>query len=201
MKLYYAKGACSLAIRITLNEIGTNYEAVAVDLKTKQTETDENYLTINPKGAVPALRLNTNEVLTENAVIHQYLADTFKATNLLPAVNDFKRYCVLEWLNFISTDLHKTCSPLFNSTMPETAKEIFKKILLNKLKFTDEKLGQKAFLVGEQFTVADSYLFVILIWLPHMQIDLTQFKNLNRYFNQLNQRPAIHKALKDEGLI
>lgn len=200
MKLYYSKGACSLAIRITLNEIGAAYQTVAVNLKTKQTETDENYLAINPKGAVPALRLDTNEILTENAVIHQYLADTFKATHLLPPVPDLNRYRVLEWLNFVSTDLHKSFSPLFNPNMPDAAQEIFRKTISNKFKFVNDQLTNKTFLMGKQFTVADSYLFVMLVWAYKLNIDISAYSELAAYFARLKQRASVKKALQDEGL-
>lgn len=201
MKLYYSKGACSLAIRITLNEIGAQFKSEAVNLKTKQTETAKNYLEINPKGAVPALELDNHEVLTENAMIHQYLADTLKAPNLLPAVGNLSRYRVLEWLNFISTDLHKTCSPLFNPNLPEAARDIFTNLLLSKLKFTNQRLAKKTFLMGDEFTVADSYLFVILSWMPKLHVDLSQFSELTRYMDNLKQRPSVQKSLTEEGLV
>ena len=122
MKLFYARGACSLATRILLNEMGIPVDYEAVNLKTKKTETDSDYLALNPKGVVPALQLENGVVLTENAVIMQYLADHYQATNLLPALDDFNRYRVLEWVNFITTDLHKGFSPLFNPQVPEPLK-------------------------------------------------------------------------------
>src|SRR5690349_19217638 len=122
MKLYYSKGACSLAVRIIINEIGLQSEYEAVDLKTKKTATGQDFLKINPKGSVPVIQTDEKQILTENAVIQQYLADTNKATQLLPALGNFERYRVLEWLNFISTELHKGFSPLFNPNVPNELK-------------------------------------------------------------------------------
>src|SRR5688572_16955287 len=141
MKLYYAKGACSLAVRITLHEMNIPCAFEAVNLKTKQTETGMDYLNINTKGAVPAQLVNTHELLTENAVIQQYLAETYQATRLLPPINTMERYHVLEWLNYISTDLHKGCSPFFNPNLPEDLKETtFRPALKNKFAVVDQRL-------------------------------------------------------------
>lgn len=200
MKLYYTKGACSLAVRIVLNEIGVKFESEAVNLKTKQTETDKNFLEINPKGAVPTLQLDNHDIITENAVIQQYLADTFKTVNILPAEGDLKRYRVLEWLNFIGTDLHKTCAVFFNSEMPEAARKIYHTLLEKRLAYTNQQLVNKTFLVGEHFTIADSYLFVVLSWMSHLNVDLAHFPELTKYFNALKQRPSVQKSLKEEGI-
>jgi glutathione S-transferase len=200
MKLYYSKGACSLAVRITLHEIGAACEFESVDLKTKKTASGDDYLQINPKGAVPALTLDNQEILTENAAIQQYLADHCKATQLLPLPTDFKRYRILEWLNFISTDLHKGCGPFFNPNIPEEIKDnIFRPILKSKLDFVEQRLQQNTYLMGEQFTIADSYLFVILFWLPKLKFELAQWPNLQRYFAQLKTRKAVQQALQEEG--
>lgn len=201
MKLYYSKGACSLAVRITLHELNLSCVYEAVDLKTKKTETDQDYLKINPKGAVPALLLDNDEVLTENSAIHQYLADKNHATELLPDVRDLKRYRVIEWLNFVSTDLHKGFGPLFNSDVPEKdKKEIFIPIIKKKLKFVDDHLGGNKYLMGDQFTLPDGYLFVILRWLPHFKMEISDWSNLTHYFNELKKRKSIADALHEEGL-
>ena len=201
MKLYYSKGACSLAVRIIINELNINCQYEAVDLKTKQTETNGNFLTINPKGAVPTLVLDNNDVLTENAVIQQYLADTHKAIQLLPAIGNIKRYHVLEWLNFVSTDLHKNCAPLFNPNVPAAIKDdIFKPILKNKLPFVNQQLSDKKFLAGDEFTLPDGYLFVVLRWLPSFQIHVSDWPHLARFVNEARQYPAIQKSLMEEGL-
>ncbi len=201
MKLYYSKGACSLAVRIILHEIGAACEFESVNLKTKQTETGQNFQDINPKGSVPALVLDNQEVLTENAVIQQYLADTYKATHLLPPAPDFQRYRVLEWLNFIAADLHKGCGPLMKPALPEDIKEnILRPVLNQKLRYLSQHLGQTTYLCGDQFTLADGYLFVILFWFPAFQAKWADWPVLSKYFNQLKERPAIQKALAEEGL-
>lgn len=201
MKLYYSKGACSLAVRIVMHEIGLQCEFEAVNLKTKQTQTGANFLEINPKGGVPTLVLDDNTILTENAVIQQYLADTFNATQLLPPLKDFQRYRVLEWLNFVSTDLHKGVAPLFNPNLAQEVKEVFKTNLKKNLQFLDNHLKQQSCLLdNKQFTLADGYLFVVLTWLPHFQINLNEYNNLARYFSELKDRPSIQQALTEEGL-
>lgn len=201
MKLYYSKGACSLAVRIAIHEMNIPCQFESVDTKAKKTETGADYLAINPKGSVPALQLDNQEILTENAVIQQYLADTYKATQLLPPINDPKRYRVMEWLNFASTDLHKSCSPLFNPTVPETVKEeIFKPILKNKLNIVNQHLNKNKYLMGEQFTLPDGYVFVVLSWLPHFKFNLAEWPNLSRYFSEVKNRKSVQQALKEEGI-
>lgn len=200
MKLYYSKGACSLAVRIVIHEIGIPCDFEAVNLHTKLTENGADFLNINPKGAVPTLALDDGEVLTENAVIQQYLADTNK-TSLLPPQGDIQRYHALKWLNFVSTDLHKSFSPLFNPKLPEEVKEeIFKPLIKSKLSFVNQHLAQQRYLLGDQFTLADSYLFVILTWVPKVKLNIEDWPNLVRYFNEVKNRPAVQKALKEEDL-
>jgi len=201
MKLYYSKGACSLAPRIIIHELGLQSDFEAVDLKTKKTERGEDYLKINPKGSVPAILTEENELLTENAVIQQYLADQAQKESLLPKVKDMKRYRVLEWLNFISSDLHKGAGVLFNPALPQEIKEqVFKPLLKNKLNYVDKNL-KGPFLLGKEFTLPDSYLFVILSWLPHFDISLAEWPTLQNYFSMMKNRQAIQQALKEENLI
>ncbi|CAM4385330.1 MAG: Glutathione S-transferase GST-6.0 [Legionellaceae bacterium] len=201
MKLYYSIGACSLVIRIVLNELKIPFETEAVNLMTKKTASHEDFLTINPKGAVPALILDNQEVLTENAVIQQYLVDHYNSTTLLPPVGDFKRYRALEWLNFITTELHKNCAPLFNPTLSEEIKkDIFKPILDKKLKFIEQQLQQNTYLLGNEFSLPDAYLFVILQWLPRLGIETNQYPAINHYQTKLKQRPSIQQSLQEEGL-
>lgn len=201
MKLYYSRGACSLAVRIALHEMQIPFEAEAVNLKTKQTETGADYYKINPKGVVPVLLLDNNQVLTENSVIQQYLADTKKAENLLPPVGKMERYRVLEWLNFVSTELHKGCSPLFNPAIPETLKdEIFRPALKNKLAVVEKQLANNQYICGDHVTVADFYLFVILNWLHAIKIDITEFPKTAQYFGNLKKLESVKKALQEEGL-
>lgn len=201
MKLYYASSVCSLAVRIIIHELALSCEYEAVDLKTKKTETQDNYFDINGKGSVPALVLDNHEVLTENAVILQYLADTHHASHLLPALGTMQRYRVLEWLNFIATDLHRYCAPLFWSRFSEeTKQEVFTPILFHKLSWVDKHLQKHQYLMGEQFTLADSYLLVIIIWLAKLQIPLEPWPNLYRYYLLMKKKASVAKALKEEGL-
>lgn len=200
MKLYYSKGACSLAVRILIHEMKIPCVFEAVNLKAKKTESGEDFLKINPKGAVPTLQLNNNEVLTENAVIQQYLADINNAHLLLPQMGDFKRYRVLEWLNFVSSDLHKTFSPLFNSETPEDCANQFRNILKSKLDRVNQHLSDKAFLTGETFTLPDAYLFAVLRWLKIAKLEIENWPNVSRYFETLKTRPAIQKSLEEEGI-
>lgn len=201
MKLYFSKGACSLAVRIILNEIDIPCEYISVNLKTKTTERGEDFLKVNSKGAVPVLELVNGERLTENLAIQQYLADEFKATPLLPPLGNFKRYRVLEWLNYISTELHKGCSPLFNSMLLEDVKENhFIPALKKKIAWVEEHLSKNKFLMSDQYTLADGYLFVILRWLPALKIGFSAYPSCVRFMEDLKKRKAIQDALKDEGL-
>jgi glutathione S-transferase len=201
MKLYYASSVCSLAVRIILHELGLACEYESVDLKTKQTETAKDYLAINPKGSVPVLQLDDQQILTETAVILQYLADQFHAVHLLPPVGDIRRYRTLEWLNFISTDLHRYCGPLFWTRLPDTVKqEVFLPVLNKKLTIVDQQLKNNTFLMGDAFTIGDSYLFVILIWMAKLNMDVTEWPTLPRYFAEMKQRKSVQQAMEEEGL-
>jgi len=201
MKLYYSKGACSLAVRIAICEMNLPCKYESVDHKTKKTETGEDYLKINAKGAVPALMLDNKEVLTENAVIQQYLADTHHMTQFLPAVGDFKRYRALEWLNYVSTELHKGFAPFFNPKLPDNIKEeIFKPIMLSKFRFLDQHLSRNEYLLGEQFTLADGYLCVMILWCSFHKLDIAPLSNLLRYYADLKKREGVKKAYEEEGL-
>lgn len=202
MKLYYHKGACSLAIRITMCEIGIKSEFEAVNLKTKQTETGKDFLSINPKGAVPTILTDEKEILTEGMAIQQYLADKYHATQLLPAINDMKRYRVLEWLSFVNNDLHKICAVLFNPMIPQDVRNnVFKPILESKLKIADQHLQHRTFIMDEQYTVADAYMFVVLSWLPLFEMNIANWPALAKYTSTIAKRPAVQKALTEEGLI
>jgi len=199
MKLYYTPGACSLVIRIIINEIGIQSEFESVDLRTKTTETGGDYLAINPKGAVPALQLNNGDILTENAIILQYLADDSNATHLLPQTTDFNRYRVLEWLNYITTELHKGMSVLFNPAIPDDLKNnLFIPLIKSKLSYVNNHLQHHTYLLGNHFTLPDAYLFVMLRWAIYFKIDLKEWSNLERYFAELSDRPSIQQSLKQE---
>lgn len=201
MKLYFSPGSCSLAVRIAIHELGVACEFESVDLKTKKTQSGADFLKINPKGAVPTLAISDKEVLTENAVIQQFLAEKNKGTELLPPTGMMERYRVLEWLNFVATDLHKCCSPLFNSQVSEEQKtKVFKPLLVNKLNWVNTALKSQKFLTGEHFTLPDAYLFTILTWVPKFKMPLTEWPEINRYYNELKKRKSVVQALKEENL-
>ena len=202
MKLYYSKGSCALAVRIVINEIGLSSDYESVDLKLKKTGTGADFLKVNPKGSVPTLVTNTGDILTENAVIQQYLADMNNASELLPKVGDIKRYRVLEWLNYVSTELHKGCAPLFNPNIPQEVKDgVFIPAIKSKLLYVDNHLAANQFLMGDQFTLADGYLFVVLSWMRHFNINVSDWSHIEKYFSLLMKRPAIQKSLQEEGIL
>lgn len=202
MKLYYSRGACSLAVRIVINEIGIPCEYESVDLKTKKTETGADFLGINPKGAVPTLMIDNSHMLTENLVIQQYLADKYHAYTLLPQLGEFRRYKVLEWLNYVSTELHKGFGPFFNPKIPQEIKEeVVLPMLRSKFQFINTQLDKTTFLVDTQFTLPDGYLFVVLTWAKHFKIDLSEYQNITRYIEMLTKREAIQKSLQEEGIL
>lgn len=201
MKLYYTKAACSLVVRIIINEIGLPCQYEAVDLKTKKTENDMDFFAINPKGSVPVLEIKPHEVLTENAVILQYLADSNHAEQLLAKVGDFKRYRILEWLNFITTELHKGFSPLFNPSLAQDVKEsIIIPNLNKKFTFVNEHLKSNQFLAADHFTLPDAYLYVIIRWANGMNFNVKQWPNIVRYFGEVQNRQSILTSLEQEGL-
>lgn len=203
MKLYFSKNACSLCIRIAINELQLPCEFESVDLENKKTEKGIDYLTINPKGAVPALRLDNNEVLTENSIILQYLADTHHAIQLLPALGDFKRYRVLECMNFITTDIHKGFGPLFNPAVSQEAKnEIFMPYLKTKFKYLENIMKHHKYITGDRFTLPDAYLFVMLTWLKKFKVDIKNvYPHLAIYFDELQKRKSIVQSLEEEGIV
>ncbi|QMT60639.1 glutathione transferase GstA [Legionella sp. PC997] len=198
MKLYYAKSACSLAARIILNELGRTFQDEEVDLKAKKTKSDENYLAINPKGAVPALYLDNGEILTENQVILQYLADSTPGQKLLASVGDLRRYHTLEWLNYVATELHKTLGMFFNPNLNEETKNMFMSLVNTKLKFVNEHLAKGPYLMGKDFTLPDAYLFVVLRWSYHFKIDLSSYKHLEQFMKVVAERPAVVTSLQQE---
>lgn len=201
MKFYYTKGACSLAVRIVLNELNCKYEAIAVDLKTKKTETGEDFLTINPKGAVPALGLDNGNILTENQAILQYLADNTQNQQLLAPVGEMLRYHTLEWLNFVATEIHKSFSLLFYpSATSEIKSDFIMPIIHHKLKFLNQHLDKHTYLMGASFTLPDAYLFVILRWSNSLNIDLKSYNNIQQFMEHIQEKSSVCEALKQENL-
>lgn len=199
MKLYYAPGACSLSPHIVLLETGLPFELETVDLATKETEKGEDYYLINTKGAVPALQLDDGAILTEGAVIIQYLADQAPEKGLIPAAGTLERYRVQEWLNFIAMDFQKNFLPVFRPDFA-ASKEAAVKLLQKQCDYLDRQLVGKDWLMGDRFTVADIYLFVITSWLKYARIDIGQWKLLAAWQERVAARPAVQKALAEEGL-
>ncbi|HEX5257534.1 MAG TPA: glutathione transferase GstA [Sphingomicrobium sp.] len=200
MILYYSPGACSQAPHILLHEIGLDHDAKRVDLKAKTLEDGSDYLKVNPKGAVPALELDSGEVLTENAVILQYLGDRASWPEVLPPAGDFRRYRVLELVNFITTELHKRFGFLFNQNATDEFKQFVTGDLKKKLDYIDKRLGTGPFLMGEDLTLPDAYLFVITGWAEKM-IGLDQWPNLRAFRERMMQRPSVRHVLRFEGLL
>ena len=198
--LYYSPGACSQAPHILMHEIGLEHDAKRVDLKAKKLEDDSDYLAVNPKGAVPALQLESGEVLTENAVILQYIGDRASWPEVLPPLGNFGRYRVLELVNFITTELHKRFSYLFNREASDEVKEFVKGDLAKKLSWIDERLGDGPFLMGEDLTLPDPYLFVITRWTDKM-IGLDQWPSLRAFYGRMLQRDSVRNVLRFEGLL
>ena len=199
MILYYSPGACSQAPHILLHEIGLDHDSKRVDLKAKTLEDGSNYLDINPKGAVPALQLESGEVLTENAIILQYLGDRTSWPEVLPPIGDFRRYRVLELVNFITTELHKRFSFLFGNASEET-KNFVKEQLGTKLDWIDNRLGDGPFLFGEDLTIPDPYLFVMARWTDKL-IGLDRWANLRAFYDRMLQRESVRNVLRFEGLL
>lgn len=201
MKLYYARGACSLAPHIVLHEAGLPFELTKTDTKTKIMENGADFRTVNPNGYVPVLQLDNGELLAEVSAILQYLADRKPETGLAPACGTPQRYRLVEWLSFISSELHKSYSPLFAPNTPEEYKTIVRDRLAQRLGYVDGKLAGRQFLLGDLFTVADAYLFVVVNWSRAVSVDLTAFDHLKQFHERIAKRPATLAAMKEEGLV
>ncbi len=201
MKLYYSPGACSLSPHIVLREAGVKFDLVKAALQTHTLADGSDYYQITAKGQVPLLELDDGARLSEGPVILQYIADHAPGTGLVPAAGTTERYRVQEWLNFITSELHKGFSPLFNGKMPQDAKEIFATRLKDKYAFVDARLEGKDYLMGAQFSIADAYLFTVTNWAAGVGVDLTGFKNLEAFSARMKARPAVQEAMKAEGLI
>jgi glutathione S-transferase len=207
MKLFYKAGACSLAPHIVMCELNMAYELESVDLAAK-TCASGDFKKINPKGSVPALKMENGEILTEGAVISQYLADQKMDSGLLPKIGTLDRYRCMEWMNFIATDLHKNFTPLFakdrilqNAEGKAELKDFYLGALKMKLDFVSEKLGTNDFLMGNTFTVADAYLFTVLGWSKFVGLEISGYANIGRYMERVGLRPAVIRAMKEEGLL
>jgi glutathione S-transferase len=200
MKLYFSTGACSLSPRIVLLEAGLPFTAEKVDLKSKKTASGADYLSVNSKGAVPALELDDGQVLTEGPAIVQYLADLKPDTGLAPRAGSFERYRLMEILNYITSEVHKAFSPLFKADTPAEARKIAADNLAKKLDWLSAHLAGKKFLLGDAFTVADAYLFTVLRWSGLVHVDLSKWPALLGYVARVGERPKVKEALHAEGL-
>jgi len=200
MKLYYSPGACSLSPHIVAREAGVPIELEKVDLRAHKTENGKDYMTINPKGYVPALGLDDGSVLTEGPAIVQYLADQKPASKVAPAAGTVERYRLQEWLAFIGTELHKNFGPLFNPATPDAVKQTAKANIEKRLAYVNEQLAKRQFLVGDTFTAADAYAFTIINWTNFVGMDLKAYPNVAAYMGRIAGRPKVQEALKAEGL-
>ncbi|MFZ2386593.1 glutathione transferase GstA [Malikia spinosa] len=201
MKLYYSPGACSLSPHIALREAGLNFELVQVDLATKKTASGQNYLEINPAGYVPCLQLDDGRTLTEGPAILQYVADQVPGKLLAPANGSFERYHLQQWLNFISTELHKSFSPLFNPAASEDWKNAVRQTIAARLGVVATRFEDAPYLLGDSLSVADIYLFVVLGWAAYVNLDLSPWPALQAFMGRVGGREAVQAALRAEGLI
>lgn len=200
MKLYYFPGACSLSPHIVLLEAGLPFTMVKVDPKTKKTEGGADYLAINSKGAVPSLQLDDGRVLTEGPAVVQYLADLKPESGLAPRAGTFERYQLMEILNYLTSEVHKTFTPLFNPASSAEVKETAVTNLGKRFDWLSGFLGKKNFLLGNTFTVADAYLFTLLNWTHFVKMDLGKWPVLAAFQARVAQRPKVQEAMKAEGL-
>jgi glutathione S-transferase len=201
MKLFYTPGACSLSPHIVLREAGLPFDMVKVDIRAKKTEAGADFWAINPKGYVPAIQLDDGGLLTEGPAIVQYLADKAPDKKLAPANGTLERYRLQEMLNYLSTEIHKGYSPLFNPAFPEEVKQAHRERLVQRYKLLEERLAAKGpYLMGEQFTVADAYLFTVTTWAGNTKVDLGAYPALKAYQARVAERPSVQAAMKAEGL-
>ncbi len=200
MKLFYKPGASSLAAHIILREAGLDFTIEKVDLNSQKTEHGENYLQINPKGQVPAMLLDDGAILTEVVAIVQYLADRVPDRHLIPPANTLSRYQELEWLNYISSELHKSVGPLMEADTPANYKAVLRDQIENKLLYLERELADQNFLLGTRFSVADAYLFTMLTWIDELAFDLSNTPAIVLYSKRIAARPAVIAALAAEGV-
>ncbi len=201
MKLYYSPGACSLSPHIVLRESGLAFEPVLASTKTHKLQDGTDYYGINPKGYVPLLELDSGERLSEGPVIVQYIADQVPAKKLAPPAGTMARYRLQEWLNFITSEVHKAFGTQFNPGLGDDAKAVFRRKVLERLTWVDGQLAGKNYLMGDDFSVADAYLFTVTNWAPHVGVDISGLANLNAFMARMRERPAVQAAMKAEGLL
>ncbi|MDT3678842.1 MAG: glutathione transferase GstA [Burkholderiaceae bacterium] len=198
MKLFYSPGACSRAVRIALHEAAMPFDGVLASTKTHKLPDGGDYYAINPKGYVPLLELDDGQRLTEVQAIVQWVADQKPESRLAPPAGTMPRYRLMEWLSFISSEVHKQFSPLFNPAYPEEAKQINRAKILQRLEWVDAQLAGKQYLMGDTFTVADAYFYVISGWTTPMKIDISSLKNLAAYRQRVSERPSVQRSVQEE---
>ena len=201
MKLYFSPGACSMAPHIILREAGYHFDLDKVDHATKRTAGGEDFTHVNPNGYVPAFRLDDGQVLTEGSVIMQYLADQKPESKLAPKAGTLERYRLMEWLNFISSEVHKTLGALFNPKITPEWKDNQVALFGRRCDHLVRALGNKPYLMGKQFSVADAYLYTVLSWTGFLKVDMGKWPTLKDYMTRINARPAVKEAMRAEGLI
>jgi glutathione S-transferase len=201
MKLYYAPAACSLAPHIVLREAGLAFTLEKVDTARHRTADGGDFYALNPKGQVPLLELSDGTRLTEGPVIAQFIADRAEASSLMPAAGTVERYRVMEWQNYITSELHKSFTPLFHNDVDATAKQALAAVLRKKLEWLDGQLEGRDYLTGDTFTAADAYLFVVLGWAAFVKLDIADLAHLQAFIARVAARPAVRDALQAEGLV
>lgn len=200
MKLFFTEGSCSLFPHIVLREAGQDFTLESVDLSKKKTASGKDFLTINPKGMVPALQLDDGSILTEGVAIAQYIADKVPESNLIAPIGNMARYHALEWLNYISAELHKTFTPIFRPGTPETYKELLQEYLQVRFRYINIVLSEQNYLVGNRFSIADAYLFTVMRWAQSLKMDMFRYPALSAYLEHIAERQAVMTALKVERL-
>jgi glutathione S-transferase len=202
MKLYYSPGACSLAAHIVAREGGLDFELIKVDLAAYKTEAGDDYLAINPRGYVPAIKLDDDEVYTEAAAVVQYLGEQAPQAGLVPPPGSKERFQVNQWVAFVAAELHKTFSPwLFQAKGADSTKQASRDKLGRRFAELDRRLATRAYLTGDTFTVADAYAFTIVNWSNFVEVDLAPYLNLSAYMARVAARPKVREALVAEGLV
>jgi glutathione S-transferase len=199
IKLYYSPGACSLSPHIVFRETGVPFELDLVDRLSKKTAGGEDFNAVNPKGYVPAIRLEDGTVITEGAVIVQYIADRKPDSTILPKLGTLARYHALEWLNFVATEIHKSFGPLFRADTPEATKENAKAALARRYGFVEKALEGRSYLLGDAFTAPDAYLFTVTRWTDRVKLDMSAFPNVRAFEARVAERPAVKAALEAEA--
>lgn len=200
MKLYYSPGSCGLASQIALREAGLDVTLVKVDFKTKTTP-EGDYFQVTPKGFVPALKLDDGDLLTEGAVILQWIADRHPDARLLPPFGSMERYRALEWLNFVASDLHKGMAVMFSPLVSDGSKARFAEgNLTSKFVYIDEHLAGRDYVLGTQFSVADAYLYNVLSWPSRVGLDISGYPAIQRFMARMAQRPSVRASQEAEGL-